>query len=209
MIIISHRGIWNSKSEKNTETSFQNSIQSGFGVETDVRDCAGSLVISHDMPLGGEMSLHEFVSSFLDSNLLIALNVKSDGMSELLCEQMRGYSKSKWFVFDMSIPDMKMHIDSGNPVFTRMSEVERQPAWLDISQGVWLDSFEHEWYDLPLIKGLLKSGKRVCIVSSELHGRECANLWSLLLPLKNENNLILCTDYPKKADLYFNCEVIE
>jgi len=203
MIIISHRGFWDSIDEKNTEKAFNRSFKFGFGTETDVRDCAGKLVISHDMPLGGEMSLSHYISLFADNDLLIALNIKSDGMSDLISQKMSKYNKKKWFVFDMSIPDMKAHIDCGNPVFSRMSEVESQPIWLDYSEGVWLDSFEYEWYDLNLIKDLISKGKRVCIVSSELHGREYTDLWNMLLPLAGEENLILCTDHPKKADFFF------
>jgi len=204
MVVISHRGFWKTEYEKNTKEAFEDSIKQGFGVETDVRDCKGELVISHDMPLGGEMSLHQFASIFSDSNLLVALNIKSDGVSELLQKEMQIHSGIKWFVFDMSIPDMKSHLDCGNPTFTRMSDVESCPIWLDSSQGVWLDSFKEEWYDLALIRGLLKKEKQVCIVSSELHGRNYADLWKMLLPLREEKGLILCTDYPIKAREYFN-----
>ena len=50
MQIISHRGFWKSKNEQNTIISFQRSFENGFGIETDIRDLNGKLVISHDIP---------------------------------------------------------------------------------------------------------------------------------------------------------------
>ena len=62
MIIISHRGYWKCVDEKNTEIAFSRSFELDFGTETDVRDCLGKLVISHDMPDGSEIHFEEFLS---------------------------------------------------------------------------------------------------------------------------------------------------
>jgi hypothetical protein len=59
--IISHRGAWLEASEKNTEIAFRRSFDRGFGVETDVRDCAGELVIAHEMPDGKNVRLEAFL----------------------------------------------------------------------------------------------------------------------------------------------------
>jgi hypothetical protein len=103
----------------------------------------------------------------------------------------------------MSVPDMRSYFEAGVPVFTRMSEVEQQPVWLERAAGVWLDGFESEWYDETLIEGLLRKGKRVCIVSPELHGRNQIPLWQRIETLAHETNLMLCTDYPELAYDYF------
>ena len=44
--IISHRGFWKEKKEQNTLESFKKAFQSGFGVETDIRDSQNELVVS-------------------------------------------------------------------------------------------------------------------------------------------------------------------
>lgn len=203
MKIISHRGYWDELLEKNTETAFRRSFELGFGTETDVRDCMGELVISHDTPRGGEMPLIKLLSLVGVDAHLLAINIKADGLAKLLNETMAEYNRANWFVFDMSIPDMRDHFAAGNPVFARMSEVEQEPAWFDRIEGLWLDSFENEWYDLALISSMIHKGKRVCVVSSELHGRDHCGLWSKLLPLSREERLILCTDFPGKAKEYF------
>ncbi len=209
MIIISHRGYWRKACEKNTEKAFRRSFALSFGTETDVRDSMGKIVISHDIPNGSEMDLDVFLSIADKNNLLLAINVKADGLADLLNQKMKKNGHENWFVFDMSIPDMYEHLKVGNPVFARMSDVEREPVWFSNSSvnGIWLDSFENEWFDLDLIQTLFEQGKRVCVVSSELHGRDYASLWHMLLPLAKDDRLILCTDLPEQAHKYFTVSI--
>lgn len=202
MKVISHRGYWKTPDEKNSVVAFQRSFELGFGTETDVRDLDGALVISHDMPTRGVMGMTEFLA-LTGGKLPLALNIKSDGLAEPLREAMTAYDRSSWFVFDMSIPDMRMHLKAGNPVFTRISEVEQVPVWFDECEGVWLDHFDREWFDVDFVTTLLDTGKRVCVVSSELHRRDYSRLWKMLQPLAACDNLILCTDVPEKAQDFF------
>lgn len=203
MIVLSHRGYWEEANEKNREVAFRRSFDLGFGTETDIRDRNGSLVISHDMPNGSEMTLVDFLEIVDHRNLPLALNIKADGLVVPLKQAMHAGGLSSWFVFDMSVPDMRAYLQAGVPVFARMSEVEREPAWLEQSVGVWLDAFSDIWYDVNHVDALLRSGKRVCVVSSELHGRDAKSLWNMLLPLANHPALMLCTDQPVKAKNFF------
>lgn len=202
MIIISHRGYWKVPEEKNKAVAFRRSFDLGFGTETDVRDLNGQLVISHDIPTTGAMSLSEFLE-LTHAQLPLALNIKSDGLAWQLAREMASYDRSAWFVFDMAIPDMRMHLNAGNPVFARMSEVEKVPAWSDECDGIWLDNFDGEWFDEMTLSSLLDTGKRVCVVSSELHRRDYLLLWKMLLPLAARKNLMLCTDVPEQAQEFF------
>ena len=208
MKIISHRGYWKSAEEKNTTLAFERSFALGYGTETDIRDCRGELVISHDMPNGHETTLSDFLSqadaASAKPGLTLALNIKADGLAGPLAAQLKQHRDLDCFVFDMSVPDMRSYFSLGIPVFTRLSEVEPAPAWLDRSAGVWLDGFESEWYQPSDILALLGAGKRVCIVSPELHRRAHLALWQRLARLAAEPNLILCTDLPEEATEFFN-----
>jgi hypothetical protein len=204
MIVMSHRGYWKTEDEKNTSDAFHRSFYLNFGTETDVRDCKGELLISHDMPLGHEMHIDQFLDILSDRSLPLAMNIKSDGLAKKLNQVMKKHQVQDWFVFDMSVPDMRSHLEAGNPVFTRMSEVERSPAYLEESQGVWLDMFSSQWYDVEIIKSLLNRGKRVCIVSAELHGKDPSALWASLLPVADHSGVLLCTDLPEQAKQYFS-----
>lgn len=208
MKIISHRGYWITASEKNTTTAFERSFKLGFGTETDIRDSLGQLVISHDVPSGKEQTLEAFLtragrSATKDKPLTLALNIKADGLAELLAKQLPHYPQLDCFVFDMAVPDMRQYLTAGIPVFTRMSEVERLPSFLDQAVGIWLDAFEGEWYSNEIIEDLLRARKRVCIVSPELHGREYLKHWRQLNDLTKKNQIILCTDKPEEALAYF------
>lgn len=205
MKIISHRGYWLNASEKNIPTAFERSFGLGFGTETDIRDSLGRLVISHDMPTGKEQGFDEFLACAAATKrpLTLALNIKADGLADLLAEQLADYPLLDCFVFDMAVPDMRHYLNVGVPVFTRMSEVERSPAFLDRAAGVWLDAFDAEWYDNSIIQNLINMGKRVCIVSPELHGRPYQNHWSQLSIWGDADQVILCTDKPEEARAYF------
>lgn len=208
MKIISHRGYWLNASEKNTSIAFERSFSLGFGTETDIRDSLGRLIISHDMPSGKEQGFDEFLASasrYAEKTkpMTLAFNIKADGLADLLAAQLADYPQLDGFVFDMAVPDMRQYFNSGVPVFTRMSEVERNPSFLNRAAGVWLDAFESEWYDKDVIANLISSGKRVCIVSPELHGRLYLSHWQNLRDWCNTDQVILCTDKPEEARSYF------
>jgi glycerophosphoryl diester phosphodiesterase len=210
MKVISHRGFWKETIEKNTLEAFSRSFSLNLGTETDIRDYMGNLVISHDIPSGGEMGLSDFLelaSSFqCEEPLTLALNIKADGLAQKVGETLSVFSNIDAFVFDMAVPDTCTYFEAGIPVFARMSEVEREPVWLDRSEGVWLDAFESEGYGIDVVTGLLSLGKRVCLVSSELHGRSHISFWNRIADLKDHQALMICTDYPTDALEYFGAK---
>ncbi|CCV44202.1 phosphodiesterase [Yersinia enterocolitica] len=205
MKIISHRGFWLIDEEKNTKPAFVRSFSLGYGTETDIRDYKSNLVVSHDIADENSIRFIDLLemASRCDNTLTLALNVKADGLAKHISELIKNYPALDCFVFDMSVPDTRSYFDEGVPVFTRMSEVEKEPVWLDKACGVWLDAFESEWYTTEDIKAVLAQGKRICVVSSELHKRDKSNLWNNLLSLRHEKNLILCTDLPEDAQEFF------
>jgi glycerophosphoryl diester phosphodiesterase len=207
MKILSHRGYWKAQSEKNNTIAFRRSFELGFGTETDVRDCCGELVISHDMPNGRELKLGEFlalVASYpSDPPLTLALNVKADGMASKLKEKLKEYATLDYFFFDMSIPDMRSYINLDLPTYTRISEYESIPIWENDAKGIWLDGFESDWFENDLLIDLLRTSKPICIVSPELHGRPHEGLWNRIRPLKAYENLFMCTDFPETARKFF------
>ncbi len=205
MKIMSHRGYWKAPAEKNREAAFVRSFGLGYGTETDVRDANGRLLISHDMPSGQEIPLERVLAlaHAADPSMTLALNIKADGLADALGHALHAYPTLDAFVFDMAVPDMRAYLRLGIPVFTRMSEVEAQPAWLEQADGVWLDAFHSVWYQNGLIADLLGSGKRVCVVSNELHGRPHLPQWAQLKAFGRSGQLLLCTDFPEEATLCF------
>ncbi|MCL6309192.1 phosphodiesterase [Pseudomonas sp. SZ57] len=203
MQIISHRGYWLQKPERNLPEAFHRSFDLGFGTETDVRDVAGQLVISHDMPAGGELTLDGLLDIMAGRNLPLAINVKADGLAQALAETFARYGHTNWFAFDMAVPDMRSYLNANLTTYTRLSDVEPSPAWLEQAAGVWLDGFEGEWFSNQVIGDLLSLGKRICVVSPELHGRGHDALWQQLLEFRSQDRLTLCTDLPTDAATFF------
>lgn len=206
MRVLSHRGFWTEPSERNSLPALARSLHDGFGLETDVRDCAGRLVISHDAPLGKEAEFGQLLQLFHNCSLPLAVNIKADGLAALVKRAMSVYSIEDWFAFDMSIPDMRSYLDERMPVFARVSEVEKVPPWIDEVAGIWFDSFSGHNYDTATIAGYLRAGKRVCVVSPELHKRPYRAVWADLKMLSEEAGFMICTDHPDQAREFFNTD---
>jgi len=207
MKILSHRGYWKEVAEKNTIEAMRRSFSLGFGTETDVRDYNGDLVISHDIADENAISFQKFLEIYgeYDKDLPLALNIKSDGLQLKLKEALARNKIENYFLFDMSIPDALGYLrNEVKNVFTRQSEYEKDPSFYEKANGVWLDSFEGDWFDNNLISAHLARGKMVCIVSPELHKRSHLESWKKYKFLSAEKNLFLCTDFPEEAREFFN-----
>jgi hypothetical protein len=205
--IIAHRGYWITPDEKNTLLAFERALQNGFGIETDFRDSNGKLVISHDPATTDSIDAKAFfdLCNQYPNTDPHAINVKSDGLQQLLSSQLLLWDKSRYFVFDMSVPDSLGYMRKGMNTFTRVSEYERYQDFDGKATGVWLDGFGGEWYRADDIKQYLALEKSVAIVSPELHGRDHRHLWEMLKSLYTENmSLMLCTDLPLEAKRYFS-----
>jgi glycerophosphoryl diester phosphodiesterase len=208
MKILSHRGFWESEREKNTIESLERSFKAGFGAETDIRDLSQNLVISHDPPQYPILTIDSFFKLYtsIDGDLLLALNIKADGLQKLLKEKIEQYLVTNYFVFDMSIPETLQYIKNEFNVFSRQSEFEEEPLFYEKITGVWLDCFTHDWIREEVIHNHLKHGKKVCIVSPELHKRDYHMFWEQLAKMSvlKDENFLLCTDFPLIARDFFN-----
>lgn len=207
MDIICHRGMWENRLEQNSLTSLIAAHNNGFGVELDIRDYRSQIVISHDFPndksLPFENYLCELVAHEYNNDTTLAINIKADGLAKYLKKILKEYKVANYFTFDMSNPELLQYKKSGLNFFTRLSDYESHPVLGSDAMGLWLDSFENEWYSIDDLNMLVSSGKRLCIVSAELHGRRYTNQWQLLKKLKHRKNMFLCTDEPNKAKGFF------
>lgn len=204
--ILAHRGLWEQDAEKNMLASLARAVRSGYGIETDVRDCRGQLVIAHDMPVGIEVAFADIVRLCAETRVPLAINVKADGLAVAIGDVLHRHPDLDAFCFDMSVPELFRYQMQGLPTFTRVSEFETAPVLYDKAEGVWLDAFDSDWYAPDLIKRFIGNGKRVAVVSPELHHRQCQDLWASLLSAGlggSLDDLLLCTDYPEAAVAFF------
>jgi len=209
--IIAHRGFWNKPDEKNSIKSFNKALSFGFGIETDIRDLNGEIIISHDPPHKNS-DFYTF-SSFLDlykkynSNNTLALNIKSDGLAPNLKNILDKYQIKDYFFFDMSVPDYFSFRDLNLTTFCRSSEFENAELLRKNSEGVWIDAFSIKNFNSISFKKFFSDWDSIAFVSPELHKYEFLEFWerlkktSQLIPNKK---VFLCTDYPNQANEFFN-----
>lgn len=207
MKILSHRGYWKKEEEKNTINAIKKAFDKGFGIESDIRDLDGRLVISHN-PADSNCSLAEDVFKLMNDNqdkYCFAINIKADGLKDFLDKLLSKYQIDNYFTFDMSVPQMLEYREKGIRYYTRQSEYEKEPVLYDDAAGIWVDAFENdEWITEELIQKHLKNEKIVCIVSPDLHKKDNLKFWKKLSSFKlNWKQIMLCTDSPDDAKEFF------
>jgi hypothetical protein len=206
--IIAHRGFWIKNYQKNSPEAFKLALENGFGIETDLRDFNGNIVISHDIPTESCITFHEFMSIVREyPSQTLSLNIKSDGLQELAKKDLGNYTD--YFFFDMSVPDTLAYSRNQSKFYTRYSDIELQPALLNESDGIWLDNFSSNILDLDSLDRFLKLNKKVVLVSPELHGFGYESYWNQLLQYIKSNPgrvkcIGLCTDKPMGAKEFFS-----
>jgi glycerophosphoryl diester phosphodiesterase len=208
--ILAHRGWWQKPAQKNTLPALERALAAGLGVETDVRDCSGELVVSHDPPFYGVLLFRKLLEARAKCERpgVLALNIKADGLQEMVLEVLREFAVEKFFLFDMPVPDMLAWLKAGVPAFTRHSEYEKPPVLYDRAAGVWLDAFETDWFTRDVIEKHLAAEKKVAVISPEIHGRDPAAVWKMLRGAAGKSTadapLFLCTDRVAEARRYFH-----
>ena len=195
----------------NSKAAIARALDAGFGLETDIRDSSGRIVISHDPPgLESDLPELDWLMSYADTSGTlgrIALNIKSDGLAHLIVDVSckHNLDLSQVFAFDMSIPDSISFISSKVPMYTRTSEFESEPQFLDFANGVWVDNFTGSVPQVRLADKFMQAGKRAAIVSPELHGRDYHQTWKAIFESGIYLNPLLeiCTDHPFEAATAF------
>lgn len=204
MDILAHRGYWLKEKEKNTKVAFERAFSNGFGIETDIRDYAGKLVISHNIADTNSLQFTDFLELYLKSgnSLPLALNIKSDGLQELLKKYLVSYQIKNYFLFDMSVPEQIVYLNQNFQIFSRQSEFETSIIFYEKVQGIWMDEFAEDWIDQNSIEKHHQNKKKIGIISPEIHKKENCRLWNLLKKV-DTSSIMLCTDVPKKAREFF------
>lgn len=209
MKILAHRGYWNKFAPKNTILAIKMALERGYGFESDVRDFEGNVVISHDIADSNCQKAEEIFKLLHDysNNYTFAINIKADGLKNLLSNLLYVYDIHNYFLFDMSIPQMVEFKEKGLRFFTRQSEVESFPCMYEDAAGIWIDGFwSTDWITKDIILNHLEHNKDVCLVSPDLHSNQnFRDFWKKLKGYNMDTDrIMLCTDYPDEARNFFN-----
>lgn len=210
MQIIAHRGFWKTQEERNSRMALERAMECGYGFETDFRDYGGKVLISHNPPVGDELTADELFRMYAESgkNGTLALNIKSDGLQDMMRELLEKYGIDDYFLFDMSVCDTIPYIERKMKIASRSSEFEPYLPFYKESEVVWVDYFDGRTNVVDELRKYIADGKMPCIVSPELHGLPYEAMWQMLneqiVNGKIVNDIMLCTDVPDKAEQYFN-----
>ena len=191
--IFCHRGFWDKETQQNSYDSFLLAQKNRFSIETDIRAIQDNLIVSHDRPTTGEF-LH--FTQLISLSTQFALNIKEDGLQELVLKERDWLDSSNSFVFDGSLPDMFKYRKLGIRHALRLSEYELSLPWQ--SDFIWLDSFHEDWW-IDNYSVLEKSRKsQIIVVSPELHGRDPRYAWDFISNERDKGrfDFSLCTDKP-------------
>ena len=145
-----------------------------WGVEIDVRDDRGEVILGHD-PVNPFKQPHYILDFWLKEDIqkgirpAYAVNVKCDGIERRLMDSFEAYPEicSRTFFFDMSYPSYMRFQELGARCAERMSERER--VLDDPSNPRWVDRWNwgpDNWYP-----GLARGTEYA--VSPELHVKDC------------------------------------
>ena len=203
--LLAHRGAWvRERLSPNSPEALIGALGAGFSLETDLRDSRRQVVISHDPAMDSETMFLDFLreasSSPRSENAVLALNVKSDGLTSILDEELRELKSFQHFFFDMSTPELVKLARAGLNVGVRLSEFENLSNQLQIVENptaIWIDGFDSEWWGAHDLQELGDAGTNLVFVSPELHGRDPHKLWAEFAKGFRDNpNWYLCTDHP-------------
>lgn len=201
--IIAHRGFWRYEKEKNSMAALERAIEEGYGFETDFRDCRGEILVAHNPPRGDEVTAEDVFKMYSAHHCgyTLALNIKADGLQDMMKVLLGKYDIRNYFCFDMSVCDTLLYSERNLTIATRVSEYEVETPFLNASEFVWLDYFTHDPSE-EKIREYLQLGKKVCVVSPELHNLPYENTWNIVRRISGDN-MFICTDLPDKAKDYF------
>ena len=154
MRILAHRGLWKADQAGNSKEALRGALAHGFGFESDVRDSGGELVISHNIPSYDAWPFEQALDLLekQGDQFAFAINIKADGLKNLLGDALRRHGIQNYFLFDMSVPQMVEFAEMGLRFFTRQSEFEKEPVLYEKAAGVWIDGFRTiDWINEELL----------------------------------------------------------
>ena len=144
------------------------------GIEFDIRDTGGDIVVQHDPFLGGQL-FTDFLK-FCPSNKFYIVNVKSEGIERRAIADLESCGIKQFFLLDCSIPMMiRLGKEGERRLAVRFSEYESLATvgvMASFVSWVWVDVFTQ----LPLTNTIETSirnhGLKLCLVSPELQGQQ-------------------------------------
>lgn len=173
-----------------------------LGVEMDIHAFGTELVVHHD-PFTQGVNFQEWLDAY--DHRFVVLNVKEEGVEDLVLECMRERKIEDFFVLDLSLPAFVRVTGAGETrVAVRISEYEPVEAALLFegrAQWAWIDSFRSFNLSDQGYEALKKAGFKLCLVSPELQRRSTDEVAAMRQHMSGKKIVMdaVCT---KRPDLW-------
>lgn len=166
------------------------------GIEIDIRDYDGHLVLTHDPFESGE-KLEDLLAAV--DHALVVFNVKCDGLEEPIRELADRFGINDYFFLDLAPPTLvRLALAGERRLAVRYSEhepIEGALAFAGRAEWVWIDCFTHLPLDPSSYRRLAEHFK-ICLVSPELQGHARSRIGELRRDLEHLQVDAVCTDFP-------------
>ena len=204
MNIICHRGYWKKKKEQNHLKACLEGLEHFQGIEIDLKNKNGKIVLSHDPLEKGQnyIKLEDCFSKHPGG--FYALNIKEDGLSDELAKLIQKYKIKNYMCFDLSTPESIQYKNKKLIVYDRMGDQDPQMNYK--TGGIVVDIFSLKNMNQIFKQIETIKKKHLFFISPELHQLSHRPFWNRLkaIEARNANNFSLCTDYPEEANAFFN-----
>jgi hypothetical protein len=151
-----------------------NIFSAADGIEFDIRDSGGRILVQHD-PFKDGQDFKNFLT-FCVPNKIYIVNVKSEGIEALAIDLMEAHGLTNFFLLDCSIPMMVRLGRSGEKrLAVRYSEYESLETVRTMApfvSWVWVDTFTSLVLTTAIANEIHSLGLRICLVSPELQGQQ-------------------------------------
>lgn len=140
------------------------------GIEFDLRDSAGALVVVHDAFTPGQ-PFDDFLR-FCDPAKFYIVNIKCEGIETAAIAALEAHGIRRFFLLDCSIPAMIRLGKAGETrLAVRYSEYESLQTvecMKPFVSWVWIDTFTRLPIDATILETFKDLGLQTCLVSPEL-----------------------------------------
>lgn len=171
-------------------------VSSSEGVEVDLRESEGQVILQHDPFKKGENFEH-FLEKF--EHAFLILNIKTEGIEEKVLELMNARKIQRFFFLDLSFPAIMKLVRKGEKrIALRYSEFEPEAQALALRgkvDWIWVDCFTRlPW--TPEAYKTLKQNFKICLVSPELQNHPAEWIQDFKKSLTSYPIDAVCTKHP-------------
>lgn len=166
-----------------------------YGVEIDLRDYNGELILQHDPFKSGDL-FEDYLKHYNHGTLI--LNIKSERIEYQVLELLRLHQITDYFFLDSSFPMINLLASQGeNKIALRFSEFEGLDTLINMAgrvKWVWVDCFNLLPITYDNYIKLKNLGYNLCLVSPELQSQpEKVELYKHILKEANICFDAICT----------------